>query len=58
MCGAAKAKLRLSSVHEKISVLDLVLIVGWLDCGMGANRQRPKRCPSPAAVGPDGGGLL
>jgi hypothetical protein len=58
MGGAPKAKLRLSSVHEKISLLDLVHLVGWINGGMGSNRQRPKPCPSPTTIGPDGRGFL
>jgi hypothetical protein len=41
MCGAAKAKLRLSSVDEKISVLDLVHFVDWINGGVGPIRYCP-----------------
>jgi hypothetical protein len=58
MSAAAKAKLRLSSVHEKISVLDIVLIVGRIDCCMGPNHLRTQRYPKPPASGPDGRSLL
>jgi hypothetical protein len=58
MGGAPKAKLRLSSVHEKISLLDLVHIVGWINCRLGPNHLRTKRYPKPPANGPDGRSLL
>jgi hypothetical protein len=58
MIGAPKAKLRLSSEHEKISVLDLVHIVGWINCRLGPNSLHPKHHPKAPASGPDGRSLL
>jgi hypothetical protein len=58
MSAAAKAKLRLSSVDEKISALGLVHFDGWILSRLGPNRHRPKLGPKPPAIGPDGRGLL